>query len=45
MMSSEIIVVLILIAIAIAFILWVRMQDGEAGSEPEDRKASPSYDE
>ena len=44
-MSSEIIVVLILTAIAIAFILWVRMQDGEAEIEQEDKKASARYDE
>ena len=37
-MSSEIIVVLVFIALAIGFILWVRMNDGSAEGRREDEK-------
>ena len=37
-MSSEIIVVLVFIALAIGFILWVRMNDANAEGRREDEK-------
>ena len=37
-MSSEIIVVLVFIALAIGFILWVRMNDRNAEQRREDEK-------
>jgi hypothetical protein len=37
-MSSEVIVVLVLIALAIGFILWVRTQDRSAEERREDEK-------
>ena len=44
-MSSEIIVVLVLTALAAAFIIWVRMKsepeshDGQAGNQPQKGKS------
>lgn len=38
-MSSEIIVVLVLIAFAIGFILWVRRHDAPAGEAPQGEKS------